>query len=112
LQVGVVLDAVGSRRRRSRERISVTFGPGQPETWTLIESEVRDEDANRLADSPERSLRQTGGWYCDFRSADETLIVFADRTIRYPRGDPSGRAAAVDYGRSVEVPEAQLDWPY
>jgi len=43
--------------------------------------------------------------------ADETFVVFADRIFRYRRGDPAGRAAAERHGRSVGVPEAQLDWP-
>ena len=56
-------------------------------------------------------LDRVGGWYCDFRNDDETFVVFADRTFRYPRGDNDGRTEAVEYGRSVGVPEAQLDWP-
>ena len=31
--------------------------------------------------------------------------------FRYPRGDRAARAQAEEYGRSVGVPEAQLDWP-
>jgi hypothetical protein len=31
--------------------------------------------------------------------------------FRYRRDDPSGRLAAVEYGRRVGVPEQQLDWP-
>jgi hypothetical protein len=112
LRVGAVLDDVPlTTTKISRVDLGDTEA-GQPETWTLIEFQAHDEDANRLADSLERSLRQTGGWYCDFRSDAETFVVFAGRTIRYPRGDQSGRGAAVDYGRSVGVPEAQLDWPY
>ena len=49
---------------------------------------------------PERSLRQTGGWYCDFRSADETFVVFAGRTIRYP--------AAIS---QAELPQSTTDDP-
>jgi hypothetical protein len=37
--------------------------------------------------------------------------VFADRTFRYRRGDRVGRGEAIEYGRSVGVPEVQLDWP-
>jgi hypothetical protein len=112
LRVGAVLDDVALTTTKISRVDLGDIDAGQPETWTLIEFKAHDEDANRLADSLERSLRPTGGWYCDFRSDAETIVVFAGRTIRYPRSDPSGRAAAVDYGRSVGVPEAQLDWPY
>jgi hypothetical protein len=58
-----------------------------------------------------RSLDPEGGWYCDFRSIDETFVVLAGRAFRYLRGDAAGRAEAEAYGRAVGVPEAQLDWP-
>jgi hypothetical protein len=45
------------------------------------------------------------------RSEDEAFVVFADRVFRYPRGDTERRAEAEEYGRSVGVPESQLDWP-
>jgi hypothetical protein len=84
---------------------------GQPLTWTFIEFAAADDDAERLAGLLEAALLTQGGWYCDFRSDDETFVVFADRTFRYLRADPAGRAEAAEYGRSVGVPERQLDWP-
>jgi len=84
---------------------------GQPRTWTFIEFEAPDADADRLVRALEGALARIGGWYCDFRNDAETFVVFADRSFRYPRGDRAGRAAAVEYGRSVGVPESQLDWP-
>jgi hypothetical protein len=84
---------------------------GQPLAWTFIEFEVADDDAERLDCALETALQRQGGWYCDFRSDAETIVVFAGRTFRYPRGDRSGRAEAIEYGRSVGVPEEQLDWP-
>jgi hypothetical protein len=84
---------------------------GQPEVWTLLEFEVEDEEVDRLTVVLEAALQAAGGWYCDFRSDDETVVVFAGRSFRYRRGEPVGRATAIEYGRSVGVPEAQLDWP-
>jgi len=84
---------------------------GQPLVWTFIEFEADDGEADRLIAVLERALSREGGWYCDFRNDAETFVVFADRSFRYPRGDHAGRAAAAEYGRSMGVPEAQLDWP-
>jgi hypothetical protein len=111
LRVGAILDDVALKTIKISRANVGDIEAGQPKTWTFIEFEVRDEDAERLVDWLERSLRPTGGWYCDFRSSDDTYVVFAGRTFRYPRGDESRRAAAVEYGRSAGVPEAQLDWP-
>jgi hypothetical protein len=84
---------------------------GQPLTWTFIEFEVRDQVVPRLAEALSQSLDSSGGWYCDFRTDDETFVVFARRVFRYPRGEAEGRAAAEAYARSAGVPDAQLDWP-
>jgi hypothetical protein len=83
---------------------------GQPELWTVIEFEVPADRARGLAEALSRLLLE-GSWYCDFRSADEVFVVFSGRVFRYPRGDGAGRAQAEEHGRSVAVPEAQLDWP-
>jgi hypothetical protein len=84
---------------------------GQPRTWTFVEFAAPDAEAERLMSALEGALARVGGWYCDFRNERETFVVFADRSFRYPRGDRDGREAAAAHGRSVGVPEAQLDWP-
>ena len=84
---------------------------GQPELWTVIEFEVPADRARELAGALSRLLLTDGGWYCDFRSAEDVFVVFSGRIFRYPRGDRAGRARAEDHGRSAGVPEAQLDWP-
>ncbi len=86
-------------------------GVGQPLTWTFIEFEVQDQLLIDLVEALSGSLDPEGGWYCDFRSVEETFVVFAGRVFRYARGEATGRSQAEAYGRSVGVPEAQLDWP-
>ena len=82
----------------------------QPGTWSVLEFDVSDDDAPDLADAFASVLRQPG-WQVDFRSPAETFVVFPGRVFRYPRGDAASRAEAQAYGRSVGVPEPQLDWP-
>ena len=83
---------------------------GQPRTWTFIEFVAAAGDAERLANTLSRALDDRLGWYCDLRSATETLVDFFRRVFRDPRGDPSGRAHHEAHARSVGVPESQLDW--
>jgi len=111
LRVGGVLDGVVLTVTKVSRSDLGDVDAGQPLTWTFVHFEAADEDADRLASGLERALERAGGWYCDFRNDDETFVVFAGRTFRYPRGDEQGRAAATAYGRSVGVPEPQLDWP-
>jgi hypothetical protein len=84
--------------------------PDQPDTWSVVEFEVGDDDAPRVAEAF-ASVLSRPGWYVDFRSPTETFVVFSGQVFRYPRGDAAGRAQAQAHGRSVGVPERQLDWP-
>jgi hypothetical protein len=84
---------------------------GQPELWTFIEFAVDGDRADELAGNLSRVLIEEGGWYCDFRSSEEVIVVFYDRVFRYPRGDRAARAKAEEHGRSMGIPESNLDWP-
>ena len=79
--------------------------------WTVVGFEADDGVADVLAQSLSDSLLAEGGWYADFKTGREHLVVFAGRIFRYRRGDQAGRAEAIAYGRTVGVPEDQLDWP-
>jgi hypothetical protein len=111
-RVGAELEGLVLAATKVARSAFADVADGQPHIWTFIEFEVQDESVDQLAVALEGALSRDGGWYCDFRSVAETFVVFAGRTFRYPRGDAAGRAAAVEYGRSVGVPEAQLDWPF
>ena len=84
---------------------------GQPELWTLIEFEAPEDDTEVLAEALATALKQRHGWYADFRTPQETFVVYSGRVFRYPRGDSRGRAEAAAYGRAHGVPEHELDWP-
>jgi hypothetical protein len=87
------------------------LAPGQPDVWTFVEFNAADESAPLLASALAEALDPALGWYCDFRTAAETFVVFAGRVFRYPRGDVLGREAAAAHARSVGVPPSQIDWP-
>ncbi|GGP54919.1 hypothetical protein [Saccharothrix coeruleofusca] len=82
----------------------------QPPVWTLLSFEAPDADADALARAFSDALDQPG-WYADFRTPDETFVVFPGRIFRYSRGDRTGRTEAQAHGRSIGIPDEQLDWP-
>ena len=111
LRIGAVLDDLGlTVRKISRANVG-DVDAGQPLTWTFLDFEAPDEDALRLAAALSESLDPTLGWYCDFRTAHETFVVFGGRIFHYPRGDRTRRSEAEAYARSVGVPDPQIDWP-
>jgi hypothetical protein len=112
LRAGVVWEPAELRIRRiTRLDVSSGAAAGQPAVWTVIDFEAPERDADALAAALAACLAAEGGWYADFRTDDDRVVVFAGKVFRYRHGDDAGRAEAVAYGRSVGVPEHQLDWP-
>jgi hypothetical protein len=111
MRVGAELSGVRLVTRKIQRTAAGDVSVGQPELWTLIEFEADEQDAEVLAGALAKVLDRQHGWYADFRTPDETYVVFSGRVFRYPRGDGQGRDEAADYARSVGVPEPQLDWP-
>jgi len=111
LRVGTPLEGVALSVEKISRADAGDVTAGQPLTWTFIEFRAALEDVDTLAAALSTALDSELGWYCDFRSADETFVVFAGRVFRYPRGDDVRRAEAEEYARSRGVPESQLDWP-
>jgi hypothetical protein len=87
------------------------LSPGQPTVWTFVGFTADDAAADDLAGSLAEAIDTAPGWYCDFRTTDETFVVFAERVFRYRRGDPAGRAEAAAHARDVGLPDTQIDWP-
>ncbi|MFC9848580.1 hypothetical protein ACFWFF_39685 [Streptomyces sp. NPDC060223] len=90
--------------------VSSSAQGSQPPVWTVLEFESDAEDDAPLAKALAESLSNEGGWYADYRSSGERVVVFAGRVFRYAGADDVRRAEAVAYGLSVGVPEHQLDW--
>jgi hypothetical protein len=111
LRVGAELGGVRLATRKIYRAAAGDTSAGQPELWTFIDFEADEREAGVLAGALAKVLDRQHGWYTDFRTPDETFVVFSGRVFRYPRGDSRGRAEAADYARSVGVPESQLDWP-
>ena len=82
---------------------------GLPSVWSGIEFELEDERAEDLATAL-AGLLDPIGWYANFSSDSETFVVYPARVYRYPRGDAQRRAEAQAYGRSLGIPDHQLDW--
>ncbi len=81
----------------------------QPKVWSVLEFEVDDARTVALADALAGILDQPG-WYADFHNDEEIFVIFPGRVFRYRRGDQDRRAEAQRHGRTLAIPEPQLDW--
>jgi hypothetical protein len=84
--------------------------PDQPSVWTTVEFEFPEEETQRIAGALADVLDERGGWYTNFTVDGETFVIYAHRIFRYRAGDEAGRAEAEAYGRTLGVPDRQLDW--
>jgi hypothetical protein len=109
LKPGTGFDGHGMRIIRcSRFKVTGT-ADYQPPIWTLIEFEAPASSSDTLARELADSL-VSPGWYANWNSDTVATVVFPGKIFRYPRGDQAGRKEAETHGRSVGVPEPQLDW--
>ncbi len=109
LKPGTVLEGYELRVTRW-SRFEVTDNAEwQPQVWTLVEFEAAAEDSDALAQRLSKDL-DSPGWYANWYSEKEAVVVFPEKIFRYKRGDASGRKTAAEYGRHCGVPETQLDW--
>jgi hypothetical protein len=84
--------------------------PDQPAVWTTVEFTFPEEAVERVATALAEAIDEHGGWYSHFNTGGETFVIYAHRIFCYPAGDAGKRAEAAEYGRSMGVPEPQLDW--
>ncbi|HEX5774691.1 MAG TPA: hypothetical protein VFY28_01875 [Candidatus Paceibacterota bacterium] len=76
-------------------------------TWNLHQVELDREQAIKLG-----SHLSDGPWYMHFweSGSDDVLIVFRGKTFDIKHSDKSTWSEAVSYGKSIGVPEEQLDF--
>jgi hypothetical protein len=109
LKPGTGFDGHGMRITRCARYEVTGAADYQPTIWTLIEFEAPATSGDALADELVDSLLSPG-WYANWNSDTEATVVFPGKIFHYPRGDQAGREEAQAHGRSVGVPEPQLDW--
>lgn len=80
----------------------------QPALWTAISFAVADDQADAIAGELSQALMQ--GWYINASTAAHVYVLFPGKVFKYRKGDSLQRTKAKEYGRSLGIPESQLDW--
>ena len=75
-------------------------------TWHIHTVEANEQAILRL---PE--LLKAGTWYAHFWTGDDVIAVFHEKVFRFKHSDISTWADALSYGRSLGIPDEQLDFP-
>lgn len=85
----------------------------------IIESKVSEDGEGHMytvlvsPEYPERLAQnlKDGTWYAHFWNGRNVIAVFKGKTVRFNFDDKSTWKEALEYGRSLGIPEEQLDFP-
>lgn len=81
----------------------------QPSAWTMIHFEFPEDQAESVANALADVL-ETPGWYTNFDTDQDKIVIFPGRVFRYPRDDHAARIEAEAYAAALDIPAAQRDW--
>jgi len=110
LRLGTDIHTPGLRLDRIF-RVPVTGATAnQPDEWSMIDFRGPDESADKFAKQLAAALDPAHHWYADLRIGADHVVIFPGKILRYRTGDPVGHERAIAYGRSLGIPDAQLDW--
>jgi hypothetical protein len=79
--------------------------------WTMHVVEIPAARAEAVARRLAGAIDATrGAWYADFKNDSSHYVVFAARVFRVPRDEPAAYEEPKAHGRSLGIPEHQLDF--
>ncbi len=80
----------------------------QPTTWNAIFVEGDTDKIESTAEALSHALIPR--WYANLSTDETEYVVFPGRIFTHGKGDRSAASEAMEYGRSLGIPEHQLDW--
>lgn len=83
----------------------VTNDKNPKDKWHLFTVLATKEQIEKLSNylKPEK-------WYAHFWSGDDVIAIFPNKTFNFKHSDKSTWKEAVEYGKSLGIPEKQLDF--
>lgn len=82
---------------------------GQEPVWTMHTIIVDPSEVDALAMQLRDGLKP-GKWYVALRNDERSIVIYRDRIFDYESEDKVAHEEAQDYGKSLGIPESQLDW--
>jgi len=83
--------------------LKVTDDENPNDRWHIYTVQVTREQIVEI----QQSMAE-GRWYTHFIEGDEIILVYKDKMFEYKMADKVEHAKAVEYGRSIGIPEEQL----
>lgn len=81
----------------------------QPEVWTAIYFEGDESKVDDIAEKLSMSLKPRG-WYINISTKEYAYVIFPKKIFKYREGDKEKEKEAIEYGKTLDIPNSQLDW--
>jgi hypothetical protein len=94
--------------KEEKWNVGISAVDWQPEVWTAIYVEGADKDIGDIAVIISNAILDK--WYANLSSSTTDYVIFHKKIFSYAKGDDGKKQKARIYGKSIGVPEHQLDW--
>ena len=109
LKPDAMLEEIGLKIVKTKKwNVGARAAEFQPTTWHAIYVEGAEERIGSVADEISRMLIPR--WYANFSNTTTEYVVFPGKVFKHKKGDKEDATEAIEYGRSLGLPEHQLDW--
>ncbi|MDO8512623.1 MAG: hypothetical protein Q7S57_05075 [bacterium] len=78
--------------------------------WTLHTVEIKEAEAEAVANDLAKALETEHSWYADFKNETTHYIIFRDKVFRIDRTSKAQYDEAKEYGISLGIPPYQVDF--
>jgi hypothetical protein len=86
-------------------KLHITATAKKSDQWHLFEVEVEENDIENI------SKQIIEGWYAHFWHGSEVIAAFANKIIKFDYFDKNTWNEVIEYGKKLNIPPEQLDFP-
>lgn len=81
-------------------------------SWILHTVEIEEEEADKWAEWLSLHIDNSHDhpWYVDYRNDKYHYVIFPNKIFKIDRSNSQQNKEAQEYGKSVGIPDYQLDW--
>ena len=80
----------------------------QPDTWTAIFVEGIEENIEHVAKKISKAILPR--WYANLSNDSTEYVIFYNKIFKHEKGNKEDAKEAIQYGKSIGIPDHQLDW--
>ncbi|HCR36353.1 TPA: hypothetical protein DIU22_04940 [Candidatus Woesebacteria bacterium] len=78
--------------------------------WTMHTIEIKEENADKVAEQLNQNLDKKHSWYADFKNKYYHFIIYQGKIFKVDLKNPTLYKDAKEYGIALGIPEYQVDF--